>query len=303
VLVAPGMRAPVTEVVELESESLIEAAPSVPPPAAPAAEGGFLLDPFAASASLREPPAGPAGAAAVAPAPAFPPPAAVPVASAAPAAPVDVDVHIDATTEEPVPPSVTGAPHFAAAIDLPPPSAVVQHPWPAPQEPARERVESSSQEPDEEAYTRAAADARRRKTIVLGGVGLLGLIVFVLAGVRLAQRGSDAPPAMGATAAGTTTTATASPPPATTPAASAASGPAATQPPAAAATTTAPVKTAPPAAAPPARTPPPAAVPPAAKPPPFAAAPPRAAPAAAPAARPAAAPRPRPKPTFDPNSL
>lgn len=56
VLVAPGIRAEVAEVVELESSLLVSAPDSVAPPAPASAVGGFVLDPFAAAASLAKPP-------------------------------------------------------------------------------------------------------------------------------------------------------------------------------------------------------------------------------------------------------
>ena len=293
VLVAPGIRAQVAEVVELESESLVEAAPSVPPSAASSAPGGFLLDPFAASKALR---GAPVPQVAVPPSP---PPAPVPEAAAPaiiPSVPVMLDEPTSPSASDPVPPSITGAPHFAAAIDLPPPSPVYQQPETAGPAFGAGGIAAAADEADDPVVLRAAQEARRRKAYVLGGVGLLGLVVFILAAVRIAQRRSDEPAAATtATASAVTAVAAAPPPPPTTAATQAPTAPKAPPPsqPVAAATT---------AAAQPAASPKPTT-----KPPPWAAAAPRTTPAAiphsAPAARPGGAPRPRPKPTFDPNSL
>ncbi len=54
VLVAPGLRAPVADVVELGSEALLEASDSIPPP--PAASGPVMLNPFALTAGPPHPP-------------------------------------------------------------------------------------------------------------------------------------------------------------------------------------------------------------------------------------------------------
>jgi serine/threonine-protein kinase len=278
VLVAPGIQAPVAEVVELESESLVDAAPSVQPPAAPSGGSGFVVDPFAASAAgTRDAP--PAPFAAPVPLPVVPASPPVPVI---PSVPVPVDVALVPPAEESSPSSIGGPQHFAAAIDLLPPAPTYQAP-PAAQESYRDAFASSSLE-DAQLTARASADLRRRKALVLGGVGLLGLVVFVLAAVRVAQRGNDGP---GTAAAAPTTTVAA---------AAAPTAPAPTAPASVAQPPSSPVRSTP---SPATAAPRPAAQPPATNPRPHKAAPPR---AAAPATHSTAAPRPRSKQTFDPNS-
>jgi hypothetical protein len=263
VLVAPGIRAPVAEVVELESESLIEAAfDSAAPPPASSAVGGFVVDPFVPPAvpGISPPEVGRAK----------PPPA--PAVTTAPV----LMIASEAAPEEPPPPSITGAPHFAAAIDLPPPlpAAPAQHiaaPYLEPPAP-----EAQAPESDEE-----IAVARRRRFLILGGVAGLGAVIFLLAAVRLARREPDIAPA------------TLHPPMQT---ASAADSLALQPPPP-------PLSVTPSATAAPVRPPPPHTTTPVSpKPTPVvAAAAPHPTPAAATHA-PATA-KPRTKPTFDPNSL
>jgi hypothetical protein len=269
VLVAPGIRANVEEVVELESESLIEAASDRPPPPAAPAPAGFVLDPFAAGGVAS----GLSGGARPAPSPAL----------AAPTAPVAV-VQATRPAEPPPPPSLTGAPHFAAAIDLPPPGFAATPEHVAMSFPASPPLEVEADEMDPR-----SPGARRRKLIVLGGVGALGLVVFLLAAVRIATREPDATPAAALPPVTTASAVmpTVSPPPVAKPAAV----PGAVSPtaaaPAAVAATPAAVTKRPAATATP-------------KPTPVVAA----APAhAAPAAHPTGGTKPRPKPTFDPNSL
>ncbi|HEY8087173.1 MAG TPA: hypothetical protein VIF09_05000 [Polyangiaceae bacterium] len=297
VVVAPGLRAPVAEIVELGSDILMEAPISSIPPApaegtAPSsAVGGFLLDPFAVRASIEPRPAPPIIAQPV-------------VAIGAPPPPPPT-----LTVEDEAPPSVTGSPHFAAAIDLAPPAL------PPPIEahfeiPEPMRTSPSLKRQAEEAV-REVRTARRRKALVLGSVGAVGLLVFVLAAVRVAGRGGD-------------TTADSTKPTTTTPATPSPAVPAATAATAAQAQPTVAAASPPPPPSPAANTPtpattaqpPPKVVPPnptAAPSPTFAAAP-RAtqspAPRATSAPKPAVAatqrattPKPRPKPTFDPNSL
>ena len=275
VLVAPGIRAPVAEVIELGSELLLEASSdSSAPPAPSSAVGGFVRDPFAAQAGF---------------APAPPPPglprAAPPPAPAVAVAPV-VMVQSAPIPDEPPPPSITGAPHFAAAIDLPqppfPPAAPAPH-VAAPQ-PSPAPLETPAEEPGV-----AAVATGRRKVLVLGGVAALGVVVFVLAAVRLAHRQSDVTPATISPLA-TTASAVQLPLPATPAGAPSASDLALAPPAASIKVPTPPVTQPTPTHAPPA----------AAKPTPIAAA---ATPHTPPAAQSPAAAKPRPKPTFDPNSL
>jgi len=188
--------------------------------------------------------------------------------------------------DEPPPPSITGAPHFAAAIDLPSPpfSPAVPAPYQAAPPPPSPQVEV----PAEEAGIEVVA-AGRRKVLVLGGVAVLGVVIFLLAAMRLARREPDVRPAAVSPPAPTVSAAqipspamSAGPPPASAPASapSSASTRVAMTPPAQITTLHAP--------------------PVAAKPTPVAAA---ATPRTLPAAQNPAAAKPRPKPTFDPNSL
>jgi serine/threonine-protein kinase len=268
VLVAPGIRASVAEVIELGPESLLDAvSDSSAPPAASSAPGGFVVDPFRPSSAVPQAPA---------------------VARFGPPLSLDAGVRTvqsHAAIEEPPPPSITGAPYFAAAIDRPPPgppTAVAPYvavPFQAP--PLLET-------PAEEEGARVAA-ARRRRVLVLGGVAAFGVVVLLLAVVRLARREPDVAPA--ATHPITTTVVAVAPPP---PAISAAVPPASAPPPSTSAASTA-VAT-PPLAQPTT----PHATPPAIKPPPQAAA---ATALPVPVAHGPTGPKPRPKPTFDPNSL
>jgi serine/threonine-protein kinase len=287
--VVPGIRAPVSEVIELESDHLLESAASSRPPPASSAVGGFVLDPFAGTGAMTAPRAAgvPRFGAPIAPAAG---------ASAAPLPP-------PAVAEEPAPPSITGAPHFAAAIDGPealarplPTMAPVVDPFPAP---------AMLETPDADDVPRPGG--RGRKIAVLGGVAALGLVIFVLAGIRLAARGSDdatratsadSPPVRSAVAPPPAAPPVASPVPTVSAAAVLPSAAPAPPPPPPPAAVTAAVAAAPPTTA---AAPPPHATLPVARPTPVvAAAPPPAIPAAPP---PAAAPKPRPKPTFDPNTL
>jgi len=333
VLVAPGIRAPVEEVIELGSESMLELPPSVPPHAAAPAQGAFVLDAFAASAKLAPSPAPPAvapqlpaptpapnplnkstllgiPAPAVRPPPpvASPPPADVeppplplspvltPLASPAQAAvsppppvvrpaPAIVTPLMPMAADE-TPPPISGAPHFAAALDLPLDE-------PPPLRPSREMLETSpSLIRQAEALARERRSGRMRKVYVLGGVALLGAAILVPALVRVVHRPSaQAAVVQPATAAAI---APAPPPP---PAASPTPPPPAPRPPAAASVSVA------------AATPPPsqstASTPSAAAKPAKPGASTPVAPAAKPKPRPASPPAPRPKKksSFDPNTL
>jgi len=298
VLVAPGIRAPVEEVVELESSLLVAAPDSIAPPAQPApssAVGGFVLDPFAAAASLAKSPPPPFAQPAPAPAPA---PVHFAVADAQP-------ISLSGSDLQPEPPSsVTGAPHFAAAIDVQPPPAPA--PAPMPRAPVEAFAVASPDEPVE----LPRRGAGRRTAVILGGVAALGLVVFGLAAIRIATRSNDSAPATArpsvANVQPVAPTETAPAPAPSRPAdtvASASSAP----------SQVAPSPSPPPAQVAPSPTPPPAQVAPAQAPPPrmapapvpaptpnraVVATPPRATPTAAPTAA-----KPRPKPTFDPNSL
>jgi hypothetical protein len=274
-------------VVELESSLLMPAPESVAPPAPSSAVGGFLHDPFAAAAAL------PKGTPAVAP------PRAVEVA------PMLVVGRADGQlAEEPPPPSVTGSPHFAAAMDRPP-LQPLQPPAHAPLPPPIQLpiiAPSVEQPPEPE-----DRGARRRKFVVLGSVAVLGATIFALAALRVAGREQSAPPEA---TRPSVANAQAAPPPATPPPVLAASATEITPPAASTAPTPAPAPTPTSASAPTAAiaTPPPQAqtaqtapvhtAPATTHPAPVVTTPPRAAPATA-----APAPRPRPKPTFDPNSL
>jgi len=140
VYVAPGIRATVEEVIELGSESMLELPPSVPPHAAAPAQGAFMLDPFAASAKLAPPPPPPPPSPSPAPPPAVPPPAPNPLNKTtllgipAPVIPPPPLLAFPppplaspppaAVAPSPLPaadetPPISGAPHFAAALDLP----------------------------------------------------------------------------------------------------------------------------------------------------------------------------------------
>jgi hypothetical protein len=302
VLVAPGIRAPVEEIIELGSEGMLEVPPSVPPPAPPTPKPAFVLDPFAASARLAPSPAPPPaqphalskatlmGIPAPAVAPPLPPPAASapprvvsPPAPAVASPPPVVVAPPPAPVFDETPPPISGAPHFAAALDLP-----LDEP-PPPLRPSRAPMETApSLARQAEALARERRAERMRKVYVLGGVGSLGAAILVLALVRVAHRPSQpaapTPPAAAAVVAPPPPTPSATapappPPPAPPPATSVAA--ARSQPPAQ------------PAAAPPSATTKPAKSP----------ATPMAA-AAKPKPHPApAAPRPKKKSTFDPNTL
>ncbi|HEY3816568.1 MAG TPA: protein kinase [Polyangiaceae bacterium] len=303
VLVAPGLRAPVEEVVELGSDFLIEAArQSSIPPAASSALGGFVLDPFAAEGAVGQPPPPPEGLR-------FTPPP-VPVVGVAPV----VVIQGPPAAEEASPPSITGAPHFAAAIDTlakpsPPAAPAFPHAAPAfspappafapapqgfapsPPAAALQGLEAPASEP-----APRPPGAGRRKVMVLGGVAALGLVIFVLAAVRLVRREPEVTPAKLSPPA-LTASAVAPPPPTLSAAVPSPSPPPTTPPP--------PPATA--AAVPPAQTTAPhpqnaapAAAPPAVRPTPAAALP---TPSPVPAAHAPSPIKPRPKPTFDPNTL
>ncbi len=283
VLVAPGLRAPVEEVIELGSELLLESASnSSIPPAASSSLGGFVRDPFSVPGAPAPPPP-PPEAPRVAPPP---PPPAVAVA------PV-VMVHSAAVVEEPEPSSITGAPHFAAAMHEPPPAPPRAPPAPAPAPPAPSLAAPFiAPEPPEapavDDYV-VPAPARRLRFLVLGGVAALGLVVLALVAVRLTRKEPDATPVTSSPLP-PVVSAVSPPPPPTSAAASAPAPPAPSSPPIATATAT-PV---------PAQTATVRPTLPAAKPTPVVAA---AKPFTPPAAHAPAAAKPRPKPTFDPNSL
>ncbi len=316
VLVAPGIRAPVEEVIELGSESMLELPPSVPPHAAAPAQGAFVLDAFAASAKLAPspgppvvtpplpapaPPPNPLNKSTLLgiPAPAVPPPPPVaspppPVASPAPAAvsppppvvpppPAIVTPLMPAAVDE-TPPPISGAPHFAAALDLP-----LDEPLPL--RPPREMLETSpSLIRQAEALSRERRADRMRKVYVLGGVGLLGAAILVLALVRVVHR-----PSHQAAAAQPATAAAIAPAPPPPPAAPSTPPPPAPRPPAASVAAATPPPSQPSASTPSA----------AAKPAKPGASAPVAA-AAKPKPRPASPPAPRPKKkssSFDPNTL
>jgi serine/threonine-protein kinase len=280
VLVAPGLRAPLEEVIELGSELLLESASnSSIPPAASSSLGGFVRDPFSAPGAPAHPP----------PPPAHPPPPpeaprlAPPPPPAVAVAPV-LMVHSSAVVEEPAPSSITGAPHFAAAIHDPPPPP---HAPPAPPLAAPFVAPEPPEAPAVEDYV-VPTTARRLRVLVLGGVAALGLIVLALVAVRLVRKEPDATPVTSAPLP-PVVSAVLPPPPPTSAAASAPAPPAPSPPPTPAATAL-PV---------PAQTATLRPTLPAAKPAPVVAA---AKPFTPPAHAPAAA-KPRPKPTFDPNSL
>jgi len=318
VLAAPGLLVAVHDVVELSSESLTDAPPSVPPPEAPPPTGAgarFVHDPFATSPAVPRAPAVPVIAPPTMSAAAAAPPT---QAMVAPTRGMIAPTRgmVAPTAEEPAPPSVSGSPHFAAAIDLPPPTTVFEHPTtfdPGADDANRTGPSLAMQAEVADQLTR---DAKRRKTYVLGGVAALGLIVFVLAVVRIAQHAGEAPSA--STASTTSSAATASPPGAATAAspgspaatAAAATAPSTPSPNAAGAATPPPTAaTAPAPATPPTPAPVTPRAAPAARttPPPgratTLAAVPHATPPAHAATPPAAKPKPRPKPKFDPNSL
>jgi eukaryotic-like serine/threonine-protein kinase len=317
VLVAPGIRAPVEEVIELGSESMLELPPSVPPHAAAPAQGAFVLDAFAASAKLAPSPSPPLVTPPLQapahppnplskstllgiPAPAVPPPPLAaspppPIASPQPAAvsppaPAVAPLQAIVTPLMPMavdetPPPISGAPHFAAALDLPLDE-------PAPLRPPREMLETSpSLIRQAEALSREQRSERMRKVYVLGGVGLLGAAILVLALVRVVHRPSQAAAAQPATAAAI---ATSPPPPAAPPPAPPPPAPRPPAPSVAAATPPPPQ----PGASAPAATAKPAK--PGSSTPAAAAAKPK-----PPATRPTSPPAPRPKKksSFDPNTL
>jgi serine/threonine-protein kinase len=278
VMVAPGLPAPLSDVVELSSESLLESSDSLPPPpAAPATGAG--LDPFAASAKLAE-------------APALPPP----VPKAAP--PVPPEVVPDRLVEPEFGP-ISGTPAFAAAIVTPPPVLEAPAVLAPPPSPAAEVSDADPSPP------LAAGASRNRKFAVLASVGGLGVLMLLLVIARLAFRDTStketpgpAPtevataPATASTGESPTPVASSAPPPTAPsvalPVASVASAPPAQPPPPPPATTLVAAASPPPPVA--ARPPPPAAKPP----------PPAAKPAPPP---PPPRPRSKKKPAFDPNSL
>jgi hypothetical protein len=272
VLVAPGLRAPVADVVELGSDSLLEASDSVPP-AAPAS-GGAMLDPFALTAGPPHPPPPP-------PPPAPPPPtfeavAIDPVLQAAPPA---------AAPPPPFDLAFSPAVETNAATEARPVA-------PAPAEAATAPRAPFETDPSLARLSEREAVTRRRKVLVLGGVAGLGCLILVLAAVRWATRDTSTHESPRPPVAAQVAPVAPVPPPGVAPTAAAPSAtPAAT-----------PVPPPPPAAV---AAPTVAAVAPPTKPP---AAPPVAAARPKPPvpSRPAAAATPRPKknkPAFDPNTL
>jgi serine/threonine-protein kinase len=282
VVVAPGVTVPVADVVELGSDMLIDAASSIssfPPPASlsspSSAVGGVVLDPF----SARPPP----------------PPAveAMRIHNVAPP---------PAPIEEPAPPSITGQPQFAAAIQPPPPTAPRFESIPVTMEPEADAAAGAD---DDAAGAFPPPRGRRTKLAIVGVVVGLGLVVLVLAGVQAARRSSDSSASTAPSAKPTAPAAAITPPGSAEPT-PAAAGPS----PSPAAPSALPAPAASPGALPmgatpvtPHASPPvvavgPRPVVPAYAPPPLAATP-------RPASHTAAAPtpKPRPKPTFDPNSL
>jgi len=180
VLVAPGVSAPVSEVIELGSDVDLEVVPesqarpaSAPvPPSPPPAPVAARPEPSPAPVAARE----------------GPPPVPAQAPERTPPGP-------PAVRDDPPP---SGAPYYSAAIDLPAP-AVAAVPAAVDTEPSLARRAA-----EDDARERAN---RRRKAFVLGGVGLLGLAVFVLAAWRVAHRGADAatsPPSASALSVATT---------------------------------------------------------------------------------------------------
>jgi serine/threonine-protein kinase len=269
VLVAPGIRAPVAEVFELGSESLLEASDSAPPPAPPAGAG---LDPFSLSSARPSPP---------------PPP--VPPVVVAPAVPAS-------SAPEPEPPPPPAPIPARAAFDMAfAPPVTATGPLPAHELPEQRRPLMETAPSIVRVSEREEA-MRRRKVLVLGGVAALGGLILVLALVRWVTRdtGSHASPSAPVVAH-------VAPPVASPAVAPPAPSPVANIPP-----LPPPATVAAPSAPPPVAPAPPTAV--AAAPAALAAAPQTAAatrPKPPPAPRPAAAaPRPKKrKPVFDPNTL
>jgi serine/threonine-protein kinase len=228
VFVAPGIRAPVEEVIELGFESMMELPPRVPPHAAAPAPG----------APAASPPPNPLNKSTL--------------------------LGIPAPVVAPPPPVASPRPDIVTPLM---PMAVDETPPPTSPSPIRQA----------EAFEREERADRTRKGYVLGGVGLLGAAILVLALVHVVHR-----PSQQAAAAQPATAAAIAPAP-------------------------------PPPAAPPPVAPPPAAPPPqsAAPPTPATAKPGRPAPAtpvaaaAKPKPRPTSPPAPRPKkkPSFDPKTL
>jgi serine/threonine-protein kinase len=274
VLVAPGVSAPVEDVVEVGLESDLQELPETLARSTPSgAFGGFVVDPSAAARPVASPPR-------------------VPVVPGLRPPPADLRPPVRAErtpaygSGEPAPVSTQGAPHFAAAIDVPvsiaPPPPDLDDDL-APTPPAISREGDSVAPP---------APNRRRRAIVLGSVGAFGALVFVLAAWRVAHRPSDTATASSAHAAATQSALAMQPLPAASPAAPPAAA-APGEPAAATPASPAPVAAAAPAAA-------------AAQPhSPSSAAKPKPAAAKAAAAHPPAAahPKPKSKKTFDPNSL
>ena len=175
VTVAPGIEAPVSDVIELSPESAELALESVRPPPAPEARtapplprapaapppGGVLIDPFAA----KDAPSPPSPAITPAPKPAAPPASEAEKPQAKPAPAV-------ALPEEEKPP-VSGAPLYASAMDSPPSIAL-------PDKPVREPMQTvPSMVRQFQAETRT-----RNKRVVLASVGVLGLAFCALLAYR-----------------------------------------------------------------------------------------------------------------------
>jgi hypothetical protein len=299
VLVAPGIHAPVTEVIELGSEALLP--DSVPPPPPPSGEGPSL-DPFkvaplpaegepvapsvapAVTNAASAPPAGAPEPIVVEPFPLVPL-APAPLESPAPLAPAPAPA---APVAAPIEPVIVDAPHQvrtpAPVIDFAAPAAAAGHdvdallayPLRAPQLTSPSMMRQSEQ-------ARAAA---RRKWLVLGSVGALGGAILALAAARWVARDRDA---RHATLSRPAAAHTATTPPSIPPVPSQPGVPAAVP-------ISTPAVAAPSLASPPsiAAAGPPARATPAAHP----------KPPAPPRPNSAAAPRPRkPKPAFDPNTL
>lgn len=279
VLVAPGIRAPVAEVFELGSDALLETSDSGPPPP-PAPPARAALDPFSLSDARRAPPPAP---------PAAPPPPAF----VAPVVPVPPALELEPAPPDPAVPS---APQAAFDAELAPVAAAAD-PLPA-REVLEERRPMMETAPSLVRIGERDEATRRRKVLVLGGVGALGSLILVLALVRWVTRdtGAHAAPSapVAAHVAPPVASQAASPavaPPPSSPVANIAPAP---PPQSVASPATATAQSAPPPSSP-APTPVAAAAPPAAA---------AARPKATPAPRPAATPRPKKrKPAFDPNTL
>jgi serine/threonine-protein kinase len=206
VLVAPGIFAPIEEVIELGSESMMELPPpavspspnalkkttllGIPAPVVPPPPPVASPPPVPVVASPPPPVASPPPPVASPPPPPVlsPPP---PVASPPPAV---ITPFWPTAVDEP-PPPISGRPHFAAALDLPleePPRVL----------PPREMLETSpSLIRQAEALAREERSDRMRKVYVLGGVGALGAAILVLALVRVHRPSQQVAAAQPATAA------------------------------------------------------------------------------------------------------